>query len=84
MLLANADTARGQEAATRNCASCHTFEKGGAKKVGPNLYGVVGRTKAAVADFNYSTAMKSKGGIGRSTISITSSPIPAAWFPAPR
>jgi cytochrome c len=62
VLLANADTARGQEAATRNCASCHTFEKGGAKKVGPNLYGVVGRMKAAVADFNYSTAMKSKGG----------------------
>ena len=36
-LLASAD-ARGQEAATKNCAGCHTFEKGGAKKVGPNLW----------------------------------------------
>jgi cytochrome c len=61
-LLASADPTRGQEAATRNCASCHTFDKGGAKKVGPNLYGVVGRMKAAMADFNYSAAMKGKGG----------------------
>jgi cytochrome c len=61
-LLASADVARGQEAATKNCAGCHTFEKGGAKKVGPNLWGVVGRMKAAMADYNYSTAMKGKGG----------------------
>jgi len=59
--LASSDPKRG-EAAFKQCASCHTVEKGGANKVGPNLYGVVDRAKAAAAGFNYSAAMKAKGG----------------------
>jgi cytochrome c len=60
-LLASATVEKGETAA-KKCAACHTFGKGEPNRVGPNLYGVVGRDKAAVAGFNYSAAMKAKGG----------------------
>jgi cytochrome c len=61
VLLAKADPAKGQSSA-KKCGACHSFEKGGPNKVGPNLYGVVGRPKASHEGFNYSAAMKGKGG----------------------
>jgi len=60
-LLASADATRG-EASAKKCAACHTFGKGEPNRVGPNLYGIVGRAKASVAGFNYSAALKAKGG----------------------
>jgi cytochrome c len=61
VLLASSDPKKG-EAAAKKCAACHTFEKGGPNRVGPNLWGVVGRPKAGHEGFNYSSAMKEKGG----------------------
>ena len=60
-LLANADVGRGENSA-KKCQACHTFGKGEPNRVGPNLYGVVGRDRGSVAGFNYSAAMKAKTG----------------------
>ena len=60
-LLAVASLEKGETSA-KKCQACHTFSKGEPNRVGPNLYGVVGRDRASVAGFNYSAAMKAKGG----------------------
>ena len=60
-LLASAAVEKG-EAAAKKCAACHTFGKGEPNRVGPNLYGVVGRERGSHAGFNYSAAMKAKPG----------------------
>jgi cytochrome c len=60
-LLASADATRGATTA-KQCQACHTFAKGEPNRVGPNLYGVVGRPRASEPGFNYSAAMKAKGG----------------------
>ncbi len=54
--LASADNSAGEKVA-KKCAACHTFESAGANKVGPNLWGIVKRTPAAVSDFKYSSKM---------------------------
>jgi len=59
--LAIASVDRGK-AASRVCSACHTFEKGGPNRVGPNLWNVVDRPRGAEAGYEYSAAMKSKGG----------------------
>jgi cytochrome c len=60
-LLASANAGAGQSA-IKQCASCHSWTKGGANKQGPNLYDVVGREIGKEAGFNYSSAVAQKGG----------------------
>ena len=53
-----ADIAKGQAAFVRQCAICHTIDKGGENRVGPNLFAVVGRRAGAVPDFKYTNAFR--------------------------
>jgi cytochrome c len=45
----------------RQCALCHTFEKGGARMAGPNLFGIVGERAGVRPGFAFSPAMKASG-----------------------
>jgi len=59
--LASANVEKGQ-GGTKACQACHSFEKGGPNKVGPDLWDVVERKKGAHEGFDYSAGLKEKGG----------------------
>ena len=63
-LLASQAQAEGaKEGATvfQRCAICHSNTKGAPAKIGPNLFGIVGRKAGTEANFSYSAAMKASG-----------------------
>ena len=43
----------------KKCAACHSINKGGANKIGPALYNVVGRKVGYVTDYKYSKTLAS-------------------------
>ncbi len=55
-LLALGDLAHGEKV-FKKCSACHVIEKGGANKIGPALYGVLGRKVASIDDYKYSKAL---------------------------
>ena len=53
-----ADVAKGQAAFVRQCAICHTIDKGGDNRLGPNLFGIVGKRAGTVPGFKYTNAFR--------------------------
>jgi cytochrome c len=60
-LLASASVDHGAQVA-KQCTICHNLQEGQGPKIGPDLYGVVGRKIASVPGFNYTAALKAVTG----------------------
>jgi cytochrome c len=58
---AQADDSKEGAAVFQRCAICHANTKGAPAKIGPNLFGIVGRKAGTMPDFSYSAAMKNSG-----------------------
>ena len=56
-----ADLTKGTSIA-KKCGACHSFNNGGPNKVGPNLWNIMGAMIASNETYNYSSALKTKGG----------------------
>jgi cytochrome c len=59
--LAAGDPAEGKKVFTRVCAACHIDAADGPKRLGPTLFGVVGRKAGTIEGFRYSQANKNSG-----------------------
>ena len=55
-LFASASAAEGAKV-FKKCAACHSITQGGGNKIGPALWGVLGRQAGSVSDYKYSKAM---------------------------
>lgn len=60
--LKDANVEKGKALFQQQCFTCHTIDKGGINKVGPNQWDIVGRKKASHEGFSYSSALQAKGG----------------------
>ena len=59
-LFASTNAAEGAKV-FKKCAACHSINEGGANKIGPALWGVLGRNAGSVPDYKYSKALATHG-----------------------
>ena len=60
ILFASTNASEGEKI-FKKCAACHSVAKGGGNKIGPSLWGVLGRNAGSVSDYKYSKAMVGHG-----------------------
>lgn len=61
-LFASADVKAGEAYFGKKCSTCHSIDKGGATKIGPNLYGIIGHPIASKEGYSYSSALQKHKG----------------------
>ena len=61
-LLAIASIEVGKKVSSK-CTACHGFNSGGGNRIGPNLWGILGKAKAEASGFKYSDSLMGLGGI---------------------
>ena len=59
-ILAMGNLAHGEKV-FKKCSACHLVAKGGKNKIGPALYGIVGKASAVSEGYSYSKALKAHG-----------------------
>ena len=59
-LIASANVADGEKI-FKKCAACHSIAKDGGHKIGPALWGILGRKAGSISDYKYSKAMVAHG-----------------------
>lgn len=79
-VLPTADIAQGEKISAR-CHQCHNIKEGAGTKIGPDLWGVVGRAHHHVAGFNYSSAMMKTSGNWTYDELFHFLKSPGAWVP---
>jgi len=57
---ADGDAVKGKAAFERQCAICHTVDKDGPNRFGPNLFGIVGKKAGTVPGYAYTNAFKTR------------------------
>lgn len=60
-LLAIASIEDGKKVSSK-CTACHGFNSGGGNRIGPNLWGILGKAKAEASGFKYSDSLMGLGG----------------------
>lgn len=58
-----ADAGKGKQV-FRKCVACHTFDTSGKNRIGPNLYGIVGKPIGNIKGFRYSKSYPAAGAKG--------------------
>jgi cytochrome c len=53
----------GWDSPAGKCVVCHSLERGGAARVAPNLWGIVGAKKGSAKGYGYSLALAKAGGV---------------------
>ena len=61
-LFASTNAAEGAKV-FKKCAACHSISKGVGNKIGPALWGVIGRKAGSISDYKYSKALAVHGKI---------------------